>query len=116
MTIDYHALGLGEAASVITGVTVGKDKQSICISCQYDPQGAAVPYTLYFQHCTEIVWNTFEVLPDFRHLDAELIGFSLQTNGTRSQAVMTTDEFELSFCYESFSLQDDEARTPVIHT
>ena len=112
--MDYQALGLGEAASVITAVTVGPDNQSILISCQYDSQGRALPYTLCFKHCAEIVWNTFEALPDLGHVDAELVGLSLQTNRAESQAVITTDMFELSFCYESFALQTQEEDVPAV--
>jgi hypothetical protein len=103
--MDYQALGLGEAASVVTAVTVDTDEQSILLSCLYNPQEAPVPYTLWFRQCENIAWDTFDDVPDLQHLDAELVGLSLRTNGTQKLVVITTDVFELSFCYGSFSLQ-----------
>ena len=53
--MDYQALGLGEAASVVTAVTVDKDKHAMMISCLYDPQDVQMPYTLCFKQCEHIV-------------------------------------------------------------
>ena len=103
--MDYQALGLGEAASVVTAVTVDKDGQSIVLSCLYNPQEAPMPYTLLFKQCENIAWNACDDMPDLQQLDAELVGLSLRTNGAQKLAVITTDMFELSFCYGSFSLQ-----------
>ena len=103
--MDYQALGLGEAASVVTAVTVDKDKHTIVISCLYDPQSAQMPYTLGFQQCEHIAWQPFDACLDLRQLDAELIGISLGTSDAQQLAVLTTDVFELSFVYGSFSLQ-----------
>ena len=102
--MDYQALGLGEAASVVTAVTVDKDKHTIVISCLYDPQGAQMPYTLCFQQCEHIAWQPFDACLDLQQLDAELIGISLGTSDAQQLAVLTTDVFELSFVYGSFSL------------
>jgi hypothetical protein len=103
--MDYQTLGLGEAASVLTAVTVDKDEHTIMVSCLYDPQDAQMPYTLCFKQCEHIAWQTFDEVRDLRQLDAELIGISLGTGGVQQQAVLTTDVFELSFVYGSFSLQ-----------
>jgi hypothetical protein len=103
--MDYQALGLGEAASVVTAVTVDTDEQSILLSCLYSPREDPVSYTLWFRQCENIAWNTFGDVPDLQHVDAELIGLSLRTNGDQKLAVITTDVFELSFRYENFSLQ-----------
>ena len=103
--MDYQALGLGAAASVVTAVTVDKDQHTIMISCLYDPQDAQMPYTLCFTQCEHIVWQPFKVLPDLQQLDAELIDISLGPRGAQQMAVLTTDVFELSFVYGSFSLQ-----------
>jgi hypothetical protein len=103
--MDYQALGLGAAASVVTAVTVDKDQHTIMISCLYDPQDAQMPYTLCFKQCEHIVWQTFKALPDLQQLDAELIDISLGPRGAQQLAVLTTDVFELSFVYGSFSLQ-----------
>ena len=103
--MDYQALGLGEAASVVTAVTISQDAQTISIICLYDPQKAHMPYTLSFQHCAHIAWDTFDNALDLQQLDAELIGLSLCTDGPRQCAVITTDMFELSFFYESFAVQ-----------
>ena len=103
--MDYQALGLGAAASVVTAVIVDKDKHTIMISCLYDPQDVQMPYTLCFKQCEHIVWQIFDALPDLQQLDAELIGISLGPRGAQQLAVLTTDVFELSFVYGSFSLQ-----------
>jgi hypothetical protein len=101
--MDYQALGLGAAASVVTAVIV--DKDTIMIACLYDPQDTQMPYTLCFKQCEHIAWQTFNALPDLQQLDAELVGLSLGPSGAQQLAVLTTDVFELSFVYGSFSLQ-----------
>jgi hypothetical protein len=103
--MEYQALGLGKAASVVTAVTVDTDKHTITVSCLYDPQGAQRPYTLHFQQCKHIAWRPFEACCNPQQLDAELIGISLGTGDAQHLAVLTTDVFELSFVYGSFSLQ-----------
>ena len=100
---DYQALGLGDAASVVTAVMVDPNDQSILLSCLCNPQQAPVPYTLWFRECENIVWDTFGDVPDLQHLEAELVGLSLRTNEAQKLAVATTDVFEL--CYGSFSLE-----------
>ena len=62
LTMDYRALGLGDAASVVTGVAVDQDKQAIMISCLYDPQDTQMPYTLCCKQCEHIAWQTFNEL------------------------------------------------------
>ena len=103
--MDYHVLGLGEAASVVTAVTVDTDERTIIVSCLYDPQDTQMPYTLCFKQCEHIAWQIFNALPDLQQLDAELIDISLRPRGAQQMAVLTTDVFELSFVYGSFSLQ-----------
>jgi len=56
--MDYRALGLGDAAFVVTEVTVDKDKHTIMISCLYDPQDMQMPYTLCFKQYEHIAWQT----------------------------------------------------------
>jgi hypothetical protein len=115
-TMNYQALGLGEAASVVTGVIVDKDQHTIMISCLYDPQDTQRPYTLCFKQCEHIVWQTFNALPDLQQLDAELIDISLGPRGAQQLAVLTTDVFELSFVYGSFSLQTPTSASYSIRT
>lgn len=103
--MDYQALGLGAAASVVTAVTVDKDEHTIMICCLYDPQGTQMPYTLCFQQCEHIAWQPFDACRDLQQLDAELIGISFGTSDAQQRAVLTTDVFELSFVYGSFSIQ-----------
>ena len=103
--MNYQALGLGAAASVVIAVIVDKDKHTIMISCLYDPQDTQMPYTLYFKQYEHIAWQTFNALPDLQQLDAELIDILLGPRGAQQMAVLTTDMFELSFVYGSFSLQ-----------
>jgi hypothetical protein len=114
--MDYQALGLGEAASVVTAVTVDKDKHTIMISCLYDPQDVQMPYTLCFNQCEHIAWQTFNELRDLQQLDAELIGISFGRSGVQQWAVLTTDMFELSFVYGSFSLQTPTSASHSIRT
>lgn len=109
---DYQALGLGDAPSVVTAVTVDTDEQSILLSCLYNPQQALLPYTLWFRQCENIVGDTFGDVPDLQHLEAELVGLSLQTNNEQKLAVITTDVFELTFCYGSFSLEKYSTSSP----
>jgi hypothetical protein len=103
--MDYQALGLGEAVSVVTAVTVDKDKHTIMIACLYDPQDVQMPYTLCFNQCAHIAWQTFNEVRDLQQLDAELIGIAFGPSGAQQSAVLTTEMFELSFVYGSFSLQ-----------
>ena len=114
--MDYQALGLGEATSVVTAVTIDKDKHTIMIACLYDPQGAQMPYTLCFKQCECIAWQTFDEALDLQRLDAELIGLSLGTSGAQQLAVLTTNMFELSFVYGSFSLQTSTSASYSTHT
>jgi len=116
LTMDYQALALGAAASVVTAVTVDKDQHTIMISCLYDPQDVQMPYTLYFKQCELLAWQTFKALPDLQQLDAELIGISLGPSGAQQLAVLTTDVFELSFVYGSFSLQTPTSASYSIRT
>jgi len=98
---------------VVTAVTMSEDAQTIRVSCLYDPQKAQMPYTLVFQDCAQISWDIFDDALDPCQLDAELIGLSLRTDGPQRLAVITTDVFELSFFYGSFSLQTP---TSTLHT
>ena len=103
--MHYQALGLGAAASVVTAVIVDKDQHTITISCLYDPQDAQMPYTLCFKQCEHIARQIFKALPNLQQLDAELIDISLGPRGAQQLAVLTTNVFEFSFVYGSFSLQ-----------
>ena len=114
--MDYQTLGLGEAASVLTAVTVDKDEHTIMVSCLYDPQDAQMPYTLCFKQCEHIAWQTFTELRDLQQLDAELIGISFGPSGAQQLAVLTADVFELSFVYGSFSLQTPTSASYPIRT
>ena len=94
--MDYCSLGIGEAGSVITAISIATDQQALTLSCVYDPRNTATPYTLCFERCGDITWQAFDAMPDLQQLDAELIGLSLQTVGDQKQALITTDAFELS--------------------
>jgi hypothetical protein len=113
--MDYYALGLGEAASVITAVSIDKDEHTIVIACLYDPQDTQMPYTLCFKQCQYIVWQPFETSLDLQRLDAELIDISFGMRGTQPQACLTTDMFELSFVYENFFLQTPASVSYSLH-
>ena len=102
--MDYQALGLGEAASVVTAVTVDHDAQTITISCLYDPQDTQMPYALCFQRCEHVAWQIYATGLDLRCLEAELIGIALETSDGQPRAVLTTEAFELAFSYQDFLL------------
>ena len=103
--MDYQALGLGDASSVVTAVRIVEDERAIIISCLYNPQDAQKPYQLCFKKCAQIAWEPFDEGLDPHELDAELIGISVETHEPQKRAVITTDAFELSFSYESFAVQ-----------
>jgi len=111
--MDYQALGLGEAPSVVTAVKVVEDEHAIIISCLYDPRDAQMPYRLSFKKCAHITWEPFDEGVDPHQLDAELIGISVETHEPQKRAVITTDAFELSFSYGSFAVQ---THTPTSHS
>ena len=113
--MDYQALGLGEAASVVTAVMIIKDEGTIIISCLYDPQDTQMPYRFCFNHCGHITWHPFDEGINPHQLDAELIGITLETNGPQRLAVLTTDAFELSFSYEHFAVQPQPSPSHSTH-
>jgi hypothetical protein len=94
---------------VVTAVSIDKDEHTIIIACLYDPQDTQRPYTFCFKQCKHIVWPPFETSLDLQQLEAELIDISFGMRGTQQQACLTTEMFELSFVYESFSLQTPES-------
>ena len=113
--MDYQALGLGEAASVVTAAIIIEDEGTIVISCLYDPQDTQMPYRLCFNQCSHIAWQPFDEGINPHQLDAELIGISLETNGPQRLAVLTTDAFELSFSYKHFAVQTHPSTSHSIH-
>ena len=108
---DYQLLGLGEATSVVTAITVDQDDHTIVISGVHDPRGAQTPDKLGFKKCERIAWQTFDEARGLQHLDTELIGISLGSGGAQRHGVLTTDAFELSFVYGSYSLHTPTSPT-----
>ncbi len=113
--MDYQVLGLGKAASVVPAVIIIEDEGTIIISCLYDPQDTQMPYKVCFKHCGQIAWQPFDAGINPHQLDAELIGLSLETNGSQRLAVLTTDAFELSFSYEHFAVQTHPSTSHSTH-
>ncbi|ETW98552.1 MAG: hypothetical protein ETSY1_18305 [Candidatus Entotheonella factor] len=113
--MDYQALGLGDASSVITAVMITEEEQMIMVSCLYDPQHAQMPYQLSFKPCEEIAWDIFDEDLTPQHVEAELVGISLEKQGLQKRAVLTTDMFELSFAYGQFLLKTGASTSQTIH-
>lgn len=104
--MDYALLGLGEATSLIKEVYSNEDTGSIRLSCIYDPANKRLPYQLVFEGCREIQWDRY--VEDDRHpLSADVVGLSLGSGKHCNPAVITTDEFELSFLYDRFILEKE---------
>lgn len=113
--MDYQALGLGDASSVITAVMITEDERTIMVSCLYDPQHAQMPYQLSFKQCREIAWDIFDEDVTPQHLEAELVGISLEKQGLQKRVVLTTDMFELSFVYGHFVLKTEASTSQTSH-
>lgn len=100
---DYELLGLGGLTSLVTNVKVSLWGNEVLIECVYNPE-EHLPYVLVFNDCHNISWNVYhpENVKDF---EAEFYGISLGEPDHRKPAVLTTDIFEISILYGSFSIQ-----------
>lgn len=99
---DYNLLGLGGLTSLITKVIVSKWGNEVLIECVYNPE-ERVPYVMLFQDCREIRWNVYHP-EDVQDLEADIFGITLGEGAHRKPAVITTDIFDISILYGSFSI------------
>ena len=103
---DYNLLGLGGFTSLITKVNVSLWGNEVLIECVYNPE-ERLPYILAFKDCRDISWTVHDE-EAVGELEAEFFGISLGDAEHRKPAVITTDIFEISILYGSFSIQKGE--------
>lgn len=103
---DYNLLGLGGLTSLITKVNVSSWGNEVLIECVYNPE-ERLPYILAFKDCRDITWTVHDE-EAVGELEAEFFGISLGDAEHRKPAVITTDIFEISILYGSFSIQKGE--------
>jgi hypothetical protein len=103
---DYNLLGLGGLTSLITNVNVSLWGNEVLIECVYSPE-QRLPYLLEFKDCRDIRWTVHDE-EEVNELEAEFFGISLGEPEHRKPAVITTDIFEISILYGSFSIHKGE--------
>jgi hypothetical protein len=103
---DYNLLGLGGLTSLITNVKVSSWGNEVSIECVYNPE-ERLPYVLAFKDCRDIRWTVHDE-EEVGELEAEFFGISLGEPEHRKPAVITTDIFEISILYGSFSIYKEE--------
>ncbi len=103
---DYNLLGLGGFTSLITNVNVSLWGNEVLIECVYNPE-ERLPYILAFKDCRDISWTVHDE-EAVGELEAEFFGISLGESEHRKPAVITTDIFEISILYGSFSMHKGE--------
>ncbi len=109
---DYNLLGLGGLTSLVTNVKVSLWGNEVLIECVYNPE-ERLPYVLAFKDCRDIMWTVHHE-EEVGELEAEFLGISLGESAHRKPAVITTDIFEISILYGSFSIHKEENLTPEI--
>ncbi len=103
---DYNLLGFGGLTSLVTSVKVSLWGSEVLIECVYNPE-ERLPYTLAFKDCREIGWTVHDE-EEVGELEAEFFGICLGESSHRKPAVLTTDIFEISILYGSFSIHKGE--------
>jgi len=97
---------LGGLTSLITKVNVSSWGNEVLIECVYNPE-ERLPYILAFKDCRDISWTVHDE-EAVGELEAEFFGISLGDPEHRKPAVITTDIFEISILYGSFSIHKGE--------
>lgn len=103
---DYNLLGLGGLTSLITNVKVSLWGNEVLIECVYSPE-QRLPYLLEFKDCRDIRWTVHDE-EEVNELEAEFFGISFGEPEHHKPAVITTDIFEISILYGSFSIHKEE--------
>jgi hypothetical protein len=104
MSDEYALLGVGEAASWLTAVTVSCWGNTVVIACE---TGTGQLYRLIYRDCRHLEWEVYGP-EDATATVANLIGIKLGQKAHVEPAVITTDIFELAILYESFELQKEK--------
>ena len=104
---DYNLLGLGGLTSLVTTIKVSLWGNEVLIECVYNPEDRS-PYVLAFKDCRDIRWTVHDE-EEVGELEAELLGISLGESAHGKPAVLTTDIFEVSILYGSFSIHNGES-------
>ena len=109
---DYNLLGLGGLTSLVTNIKVSLWGNEVLIECVYNPEERS-PYVLAFKDCRDIRWTVHDE-EEVGELEAEFLGISLGESSHRKPAVLTTDIFEISILYGSFSIhKSDNLNSPI---
>ncbi|MEG5060484.1 hypothetical protein QUB60_13840 [Microcoleus sp. A2-C5] len=103
---DYNLLGLGGLTSLVTNINVSLWGNEVLIECVYNPE-ERLPYALAFKDCRGISWTVHDE-EEVWELESEFLGICLGESSHRKPAVLTTDIFELSILYGSFSIHKGE--------
>ena len=103
---DYNLLGLGSFTSLITNVKVSSWGNEVSIECVYNPE-ERLPYVLAFKDCCDIGWTIHDE-DEVGELEAEFFGIYLGEPEHQKPTVITTDIFEISILYGSFSIYKEE--------
>ena len=107
---DYNLLGLGGLTSLVTNIKVSLWGNQVLIECVYNPE-ERFPYVLAFKDCRDIRWTVHDE-EEVGELEAEFLGISLGKYAHRKPAVLTTEIFEVSILYGSFSIHKEENLNP----
>ena len=107
---DYNLLGLGGLTSLVTNIKVSLWGNEVLIECVYNPE-ERFPYVLAFKDCRDIRWTVHDE-EEVGELEAEFLGICLGQSAHRKPAVLTTDIFEVSILYGSFSIHKEENLNP----
>jgi hypothetical protein len=102
MDDQYHLLGLGPAASVISAMELSVPGYQVLVKALYDPL-LRMPYQILFSKCRDVRLTHTGDAPQVAS-ESPLIGILLGQRSHQSPAVITTDDFELSILYHDFVL------------
>ena len=103
---------MGGFTSLITNVKVSSWGNEVSIECVYNPE-ERLPYLLTFKDCRDIRWTVHDE-EEVGELEAEFFGIALGKPEHQKPAVITTDIFEISILYGSFSIhKGDNFNLPI---
>lgn len=100
---DYQRLGIGQSASVVSGLEFRNWGREVVVHCLYDPL-VRKPYTLHFNNCSDVRLQPIENRVG-EGSGASLIGIALGNDAYQKPAIVTTEAFELSVLYEKWDLR-----------
>jgi hypothetical protein len=98
---DYHQLGVGDSASIVSALEVLHWGGELVLHCLYHPRERRA-YTLHFMHCRNV---QLDPLDNGTVSEASLIGITLGSGAHQKPAIVTTNAFELSILYEKWELK-----------